>query len=828
VSITSISPVAAHHGDTVTISGNGFGGPNVKVTVGGVVAQVLSATGASAKFVVPATAPFGQTTVRTTNPGGQFGEIGFEVVPLLSQVTATASPDGARRVSKTIGRFGGTLETDGADGTHYRLDVPAGALSADTQISIAPAGVSGLDLLADHVSAAVDFAPDGLQFAVAAYLTITLPGPAGKTFAASFHSGAPGVSFLLGTVSGNVITVPVEHFSDLTIFTLRAVELDQAIQSALASAPQLTSPQLAQLVVAFLSPGSGDPQRDALATFLLNLYQVKVQPAIVNADKTVIDFELAYDLVRKFGGIVQAASHTGTGSDIYATGSTQTLQAVTDQAASAVSAKGETLFNTYSDSSDPHQACTGQVDNVVDWLVIPLQLATVLQKLGNPVSLTPCLTPHVETLVPFPATIDASVQTLTATFQAGLAAPKQTPDGIPIGNPAGSQQFFPEPSAYSLSVQGATFAGGDTSLDPISGPDGTITVQLDRGPNPGQRAPTVTLAGTVLIGDLGTQVLKDGGDNIAQIEQTSNQTCTSQTSTSFHFTAFSSLTHLDSQCSTVSVTVNSATITLTPGQQTTFTATVAGASDQTVGWAATGGTIDQNGTYTAGPTAGTYTVTATSNADPTADDTAAVTILQDAGVTRVRSQGYVGIGCDDTGPPEETSPDQATSWAGTPPECASDIQLLDGNGNIDCEYGSDTSGNLSFQEAYASNGDLLSAHTTGSINADAWGTFDQQTGLQCLGSGGGSADYSITFSVAHDATKVTVQGTDSGSGHAGADVRIWCTQTGCTVPYIAPHQGSFTQTLALDAGTYRFDCHLNADTTQTSGATSCDAEIRFG
>jgi hypothetical protein len=818
VSITSISPTQGFRGDTVTITGNGFGGPNVRVTVGGVTAKVLTATGASAKFVVPATAPFGPTTVRATNPGGQFGEIAFTVLVDLSQVTAQATPDPARRVVKTIGRFGGTVETDGADGTHYRLDVPAGALSVDTQIALAPASVSGLDALAGQVSAAVDFAPDGLQFAVPAYLTITLSAPAATTFAATFHSGVPGIAFLLPTVSGNVISVPVEHFSNLaTLLNVRQAALNANISGALANAPELDSPQLEQLIAAHLLDPSDNTKQDALVSFLTNLYTTTVAPAIQTAANSLTDWEVANQLVHDFGAIVQTASTTPGGGDF------PSLKDLFSQGVQDVSGKGETLLNRYSDSGDP-TACTGAVADVTDWIIIPLRLSADLQALGDAVTFTPCLTAHVETLVPFPATIDSSVESLTTTYQASIAAPAQTPGGITNGN----QVLFPEPAEYELDAQGATFAGGGTTLDTTAGADGTLTAQLDRGPDPSQRAPTVSLSGTATIGDLGFVLdVTLGVSNIVPITQTVGSSCQAQPSFAFRLSSIVPLARLD-QCAPIGVTISPTSITLTPGQSATFTATVTGTSDQTVGWTATGGTIDQNGTYTAGPTTGTYTVTATSNADSSALDTATVTILQDAGVTRVRSQGYVGIGCDDTGPPVAISPDGAISWQGAPPPCSSDIVVADGNGNVECEYGADTSGNSSFQEAYASNGDLLSAHTTGSISADGWGTFDQQTGQQCLGSGGGVADYSITFSVAHDGSKVTVQGSDSGSGHAGADVRIYCLQFNCIVPYIAPHQGSFTQTLTLDAGTYRFDCHLTSDTTQIIGDTSCDAEIRFG
>lgn len=63
-----------------------------------------------------------------------------------------------------------------------------------------------------------------------------------------------------------------------------------------------------------------------------------------------------------------------------------------------------------------------------------------------------------------------------------------------------------------------------------------------------------------------------------------------------------------------------------PGQTAQFSATVVGATNNTVQWKATGGTIDANGVYTAGANPGTYTITAVSQADPQVTSTATVTI----------------------------------------------------------------------------------------------------------------------------------------------------------------------------------------------------------
>ena len=80
----------------------------------------------------------------------------------------------------------------------------------------------------------------------------------------------------------------------------------------------------------------------------------------------------------------------------------------------------------------------------------------------------------------------------------------------------------------------------------------------------------------------------------------------------------------------VAVAVSPTTSTLTTGQTQQFTATVTGAEHGTVVWSVTGGTLQSTSanpvTYTAPTAPGTYSVTATSVADPTRSDTATITV----------------------------------------------------------------------------------------------------------------------------------------------------------------------------------------------------------
>jgi hypothetical protein len=890
VSITSISPTQEFRGDAVAITGNGFGGPNVRVTVGGVAAQVVSATGSSATFVVPNGAPLGQTTVRATNPGGQFGEIGFivlfdgKVTPVLDQ------PDA---VQMQIGPQGGTITTSGG----ITLQIPAGALHDTQTITLTPlSAVQGSPLAS--LLGGVQLDPQGLHFLVPATLSVPLPGGVDPHQLVGFGFDGGGISFHLKppVISGGTMSLQITHFSGGGAGTLTPAQSASILGYQPTPADEAAEQEIAAALQLYEQQGTDpDPAIDAA----LSTWYRHLKVGLQSVGDSIDFYELAVGEWQAWLGEVQAWSDTSR----HAAENTQAADLATNDASHLADLA---LSACDGSGSDPLAALKPVIRLASDLETVPLQIET--QKDSNGKQLPPadgldsaCVHVQIKSVDHPPVlafalaknTVTAAVEvdfwTGTSRTDSPVAVdlydvtdgPKSSVASDTTSNGSSSFTFAAGPKPHRKYAVIANLPGDPSLHDPTSvgalgeekdfdldvrdrvelhsnatvAPGGTVSLQAllagdgmanatvgfsnsgagtlsaSTGTTDTSGATTVdyTASNDPAGGtDTITASFDDGtGTVTAQVTITiSAGTCSGNLS-SFRLDAIAPLSQSDA-CSSVDVSIQPTTVTLATGQGTTFTATVTGTSDQTVTWTATGGTIDQNGTYTAGPTTGTYTVTATSNADSNAHDAATVTILQDEGVTRVSSRGRLGIGCDDTGPPEAISPDGATSWQGAPPECSSDIVLADGNGNVECEYGSDTSGNLSFQEAYASNGDLLSAHTTGSISADAWGTIDQQTGQQCLGSGGGVADYNVTFSVAHDGTKVTVQGSDSGSGHAGADVRITCLQFNCIVPYIAPHQGSFTQTLTLDAGTYRFDCHLTSDTTQIIGDTSCDAEIRFG
>src|SRR5229473_1750019 len=82
--IDSISPSCASVGAQVAITGQGFGAKNVAIAVGDVPAQVVTANGHSATFIVPAGVKLGPATVtRSEEHTSELQSLAYLVCRLL-------------------------------------------------------------------------------------------------------------------------------------------------------------------------------------------------------------------------------------------------------------------------------------------------------------------------------------------------------------------------------------------------------------------------------------------------------------------------------------------------------------------------------------------------------------------------------------------------------------------------------------------------------------------------------------------------------------------------------------------------------------------------
>ncbi len=105
----------------------------------------------------------------------------------------------ARSVTQSVGTAGGSVVLTAADGTGYRLTLPAGALGAATSITLASTEP------AEGARAAVELAPASLRLAQPATLTIT--PPAGAPFGANASVRLAGAPMPLTAAAAGAIEV---------------------------------------------------------------------------------------------------------------------------------------------------------------------------------------------------------------------------------------------------------------------------------------------------------------------------------------------------------------------------------------------------------------------------------------------------------------------------------------------------------------------------------------------------------------------------------------------------------------------------------------------
>ena len=119
--------------------------------------------------------------------------------------------------SAVISSNGGTLSTEGTDGTKFTLTFPKNALSDDVTITLIPiATVNGLPLSGGLVGG-VQMVPEGLRLLQPAMLTIESPKTVAasgfETVAFAYHQNGEGLYLNPSEAKGNMLTLEIWHFS---------------------------------------------------------------------------------------------------------------------------------------------------------------------------------------------------------------------------------------------------------------------------------------------------------------------------------------------------------------------------------------------------------------------------------------------------------------------------------------------------------------------------------------------------------------------------------------------------------------------------------------
>ena len=586
--IDKIAPTAARLGEHVTITGNGFGGPNVKVTVGGVDAKVVSARGNRVTFVVPDGLSGGAAVVTATNPGGHTGAIGLDV-----KLPEILSRDDAHAASVVISPQGGVVAATGPDGAIYTLAVPPRALADDTRITLTPvASIANLPF-SNGLVAAVTLEPEGLRFLGPVDLTIELPGPPQISPVIGFMFGSDASDFHPFPVllEGSLLTFSLTHFT--TVGAGGGSPLQQPLPC--------TSRQSAEQTIAPLVPGMGDPAVMALIfSCFRQWFNAAVSPALETARTDASSFEPA---AAEFVDWAAAVS-------VFTLDDWNIFEGTGPFGSEGVLGMGLVQEGARNAVAQANQNCLANKSQFISHVTRVIHVGSIMHSLtdedehefslGNLLR-DLCVRVRIHGALLFPTTL-AEDQPATLSIQAGLE--------FRDGTRTTDQQM-----AIQLNVTGGTAdqPGGPT------GPGGTFNASV----TPLAGSPEVRVevfASYPLIPVLP----EDTRTLISQVQST----CPAPVAplAVFGATAFAPQT---AALTCVQVEVSPPTATIRAGSTVQFSATVTGASNTAVTWTLPGGggAIDPVlGTFTAGPIAGTFPVRATSVENSGAFDEATVTV----------------------------------------------------------------------------------------------------------------------------------------------------------------------------------------------------------
>lgn len=218
--------------------------------------------------------------------------------------------DSSRIARATLDATGGSITATAADGRRYTLTVPAGALSAATEITATPVVSMGSAPLAAGLRGAVRFGPAGLRLAVPATLRIEGAGaaaPTGTTLVGFVRSG-DGTSMQLvpPAVVAGALQMDVRHFSDAGVSQATAQEVAQVPVDAAAD-------PVDALVDEHLRAGSaGTPS----ALSLIRLHDARVAPQLTVAESagvfSVAEREVAVAVAQAWFAMVKISFEADT------------------------------------------------------------------------------------------------------------------------------------------------------------------------------------------------------------------------------------------------------------------------------------------------------------------------------------------------------------------------------------------------------------------------------------------------------------------------------------------------------------------------------------
>ncbi len=430
----------------------------------------------------------------------------------IADLVVTADPDVPRSASAAIGQGGGTVRATAADGSTYTLVVPAFAVEETAEISVAPAAVGGLDPVADGVVAGVSLQPAGLEFAVPATLEVRLPDgstlPEGPVFASTHRDGEPGLelpTFRRGD-DNRSLTMRIDHFSSAAVWTGKVSQLEKLFAAALQDVPEVGEqlPTLPPAAAAFLG---GAPGSDAVFAQQVALYYTSiVVPALAVASSSPEDLARAVTITNRLRSLTSAV---GPGNDPplpAPIGEATTVSDLPLLLEGQVGGAAAILQSTYL-----LPGCSADVVVARDWITIPAFLSGQAQlfddgaAVQNVTAATSCIrTTTTAELTPSTLTVEDRFVDIDARVLVSVPAQTPVPAGVEAVPLPGGRIGLPQAGFVNLTATGAAFVvpgGTDPVLaQALTGADGRVRAQLDRGEEPQERALVLRVVGVGIPG----------------------------------------------------------------------------------------------------------------------------------------------------------------------------------------------------------------------------------------------------------------------------------------------------------------------------------------
>jgi hypothetical protein len=193
-----------------------------------------------------------------------------------------AHTDASRTATETIDTAGGTLEVTGADGTHYKLIVPEGALLSPERISMAPiSSVDGLPF-SGGLAYGVQLEPSGLRFIDHVTLEVTGHPPVPADRETGFLYQQDGAEFQMYPIkeSPSKTTFKIMHFSGVGV----ASGTESERNAQLLRATRDVEGRFAQQLATYFRPGEPIDYPGVQAT--LRAYHDQILKPLVTAAVT--------------------------------------------------------------------------------------------------------------------------------------------------------------------------------------------------------------------------------------------------------------------------------------------------------------------------------------------------------------------------------------------------------------------------------------------------------------------------------------------------------------------------------------------------------------